>query len=191
MRQRAANTFQICLETLHPDFQHLTDAMDTLWSSAVYETSTPSLIRCTKYGQRATDYVTLITERNMNSQRGSLARATLNVILIWLLWKGLMLLLFLLSVSLIVDIAVSTVVSEDDGYEGATMRAVRVIELHLIRLIMTILTEIWSNVKATLMACTWSRTVQNVFHSASRLEVRMSVLEARQSQSIRRHEILA
>lgn len=65
-----------------------------------------------------------------------------------------MVLFSFLFASLIVDIAVSTVVSGNDGYEGAMIRAVRVIELHLIRLIMTILFEIWSNIRTTLMACT-------------------------------------
>jgi len=65
-----------------------------------------------------------------------------------------MLLFCFLFASLIVDIAVSTVVSENDGYEGAMMRAVRVIELHLVRLIVTILIEIWSNVSTIWMACT-------------------------------------
>ena len=178
-RQKASNTSQMCLETLDLDFEHLTAAMDTSWSCAVYETSTPSHIGCTKYGQKATDHMTLVTERNIDSQGASLARATVNIVLIWLRWKGLMLLLFFLSASFIVDIAVSTVVSRDDGYVSPLMRAVRLIEVHSIRLIMAILIEIWSNVGTTLMACIRYRMVQSVLHSASRLEVRMCMLEAR------------
>lgn len=77
-----------------------------------------------------------------------------------------MLLLFFLSASLISDIAVSILVSADGGYESA-MRVVRLIELHLIRLIMAILIELGSIVRATLMACVWSRTMRSLLHSAS------------------------
>jgi hypothetical protein len=149
--------------------------MDTPWSCAVDETFALSHIGCTKYTQKAGDHVTLPTERNIDSRKGLLARTIVNI---WLLWKGLMLLLFFLSASLIVDIAVSTMVSGDDGYEGA-MRAVRLVELHLIRLIMAVLIEIWSNVRTTLMACTWPPTVQSFSHFASRWEARTSVLAAR------------
>jgi hypothetical protein len=152
--------------------------MDTPWSCAVDETLTLSHIGCTKYTQKAGDHVTFPTERNIDSRKGLLARTIVSIILIWLLWKGLMLLLFFLSASLIVDIAVSTMVSGDDGYEGA-MRAVRLVELHLIRLIMAVLIEIWSNVRTTLMACTWPPTVQSFSHFASRWEARTSVLAAR------------
>lgn len=144
----------MCLETLDPDCQHPAATMDTLWSYAVYETCTPSRIGCTRYAQQDTDTVTPLTKRNVDSQGAFLARATVNIVLMWLLWKGLMLLFCFLFASLIVDIAVSTVVSENDGYEGAMMRAVRVIELHLVRLIVTILIEIWSNVSTIWMACT-------------------------------------
>jgi hypothetical protein len=152
--------------------------MDTPWSCAVDETFALSHIGCTKYTQKAGDHVTFPTERNIDSRKGLLARTIVSIILIWLLWKGLMLLLFFLSASLIVDIAVSTMVSGDDGYEGA-MRAVRLVELHLIRLIMAVLIEIWSNVRTTLMACTWPPTVQSFSHFASRWEARTSVLAAR------------
>jgi hypothetical protein len=152
--------------------------MDTPWSCAVDETFALSHIGCTKYTQKAADQVTLPMERNIDSRKGLLARTTVNIVLIWLLWKWLMLLLFFLSASLIVDIAVSTMVSGDDGYEGA-MRAVRLIELHLIRLIMAVLIEFLSNVRTTLMACTWPPTVQSFSHFASRWEARTSVLAAR------------
>jgi hypothetical protein len=78
----------------------------------------------------------------------------MNVILIWLFWKGIMLLLFLLTTSLVVDIAASTVVAEGNGYEGIT-RAARLAELHIIWLIMAILAECWRIVSTTLMACTF------------------------------------
>jgi hypothetical protein len=167
MRQRASNTFRTCyLATLDSDSQHLTAGMDDWWSCAVYEIFTPSHNGCNEYGHKATDHVTLLTERNIDSQGNFLARATVNIVLICLLWKGLMLLLFFLSASLISDIAVSILVSADGGYESA-MRVVRLIELHLIRLIMAILIELGSIVRATLMACVWSRTMRSLLHSAS------------------------
>jgi hypothetical protein len=164
--------------TLDRDLQHLTAAMDTPWSCAVDETLTLSHIGCTKYTQKAADQVTLPIERNIDSRKGLLARTTVNIVLIWLLWKGLMLLLFFWSALLIVDIAVSTMVSGNDGYDGA-MRAVRLIQLHLIRLIMAVLIEFLSNVRTTLMACTCPSTVQSFSHFASRWEARTSVLAAR------------
>jgi hypothetical protein len=166
------------VSTLDRDLQHLTAAMDTPWPCAVDETFILSHIGCTKYTQKAADHVTPLIERNIDSRKGLLARTTVNIVLIWLLWKWLMLLLFFLSASLIVDIAVSTMVSGDDGYEGA-MRAVRLIELHLIRLIMAVLIEFLSNVRTTLMACTCPSTVQSFSHFASRWEARTSVLAAR------------
>lgn len=166
------------VETLDHGLQHLPATKDTPWSCAVCETFTLSHIGCKKYGQKAADHVTRPTERNNYSRKGLLAQITLNIILIWLLWKGLMLLFFLLSASLVVDIAVSTMVSGDDGYEGVT-RAVKLIQLHLIRLIMAVFIEIWSNARTAFMACTWPPTVQSLLHLASRWDARTSAIASR------------
>lgn len=128
--------------------------MTTLSSREVSDTFMSTRTTRMRYRQRVKDYLTLSTERNIGTERAFLARATMNIILLWLFWKGIMLLLFLFTTSLIADIVVSTVVSEKDGYEGIT-RAVRLAQLHLIWLIMAILAEFWGMVRTTLMACTF------------------------------------
>lgn len=105
-----------------------------------------------RYKRRVKDYLRLSTERNIGTGKTFLARATINIIVLWLFWKGVMLLLFLFTTSIIADIVVSTVISEEGGYEGIT-RAVRLAQLHLIWLIMAILGEIWGMVRTPLMAC--------------------------------------
>ena len=107
-----------------------------------------------RYRQRVKGYLRLSTERDIGTERAFLARVTMNIILLWLFWKGIMLLLFLFTTSLIADIIVSTTVSEEDGYEGI-MRAVRLAQLHLIWLIIAILGEVWGMVRTPLMACTF------------------------------------
>lgn len=104
-----------------------------------------------------------------------------HIILTLLLWKGLMLLLFFLSVSLAADIAVSTTRTADRSYESA-VRAVRLAELHLIRLVVVISNEIWSNVVA--MTSSWLLIAQNLMLFTSTWEVKMSVLESLRSQSM-------
>ena len=130
-----------------------------------------------KYGQGATDYARFPTELDTDSQRTFLTQATVNFILIWLLWKGLMLLLFFFSMLLIVDIAVNTVAPKDGSCERF-IRAVRLAELYLIRLIMTILTEIVNNIRLILMSFTCSPKVQNLLHGTSGLGIKISGLEA-------------
>lgn len=105
-----------------------------------------------RYRQGVKDYLGLSTERNIGTEKPFLARATMNIILLWLFWKGLMLLLFLFTTSIIADIVVSTVVSGEDGFEAFT-RGVRLAQFHLIWLIMAILGELWGMVRTSLMAC--------------------------------------
>lgn len=136
------------------NISHPTAQMTTKRSRGVYDTFMSTHITRMRCRQRIQDHLTLLTKRDIATQKAFLTRATMNVILIWLFWEGIMLLLFLLTTSLIVDIAASTVVSEGDGYEAIT-RAVRLAELHLIWLIMAILAEIWGIVCTTLMACTF------------------------------------
>ena len=136
------------------DTSHLIAEMTTLSSREVYNTLMSTRTTHMRYRQRVKDYLRLSTERNIGTERAFLARATMNIILLWLFWKGIMLLLFLFTTSLIADIIVSTTVSEGDGYEGI-MRAVRLAQLHLIWLIMAILGEIWGMVRTPLVACTF------------------------------------
>ena len=135
------------------DTSHLIAEMTTLLSREVYDTFMSTRTTRMRYRQGVKDYLRLSTERNISTERAFLARATINIILLWLFWKGIMLLLFLFTMSLIADIIVSTVVSGEDGYEGIT-GAVRLAQLHLIWLIMAILAEFWRMVRTALMACT-------------------------------------
>lgn len=163
--------------TFHPDFQHRIAGVGIPWSCVVYDTVTTPHNERMKYGQRATDYARSPTELDTGSQRTFLTQATVNFILIWLLWKGLMLLLFFFSMLLIVDIAVNTVAPKDDSCKRL-IRAVRLAELYLIRLIMAILTEIVNNIRLLLMSCTCSPKVQDLLHGTSGLGIKISGLEA-------------
>ena len=136
------------------DTSHLIAGMTTLSSREVYSTFMSTQTTYMRYRQRVKGFLRLSTERDIGTERAFLARATMNIILLGLFWKGIMLLLFLFTTSLIADIIVSTTVSEEDGYEGI-MRAVRLAQLHLIWLIMAILGEIWGMVRTLLMACTF------------------------------------
>lgn len=146
--------FQMGVGAHDHDISHPTAQLTTKCSRGVYDTFIFTHFTRMRFRQRIQDHLTLSTKRDIATHKAFLIRATINVILIWLFWKGIMLLLFLLTTSLIVDIAASTVVSEGNGYEGIT-RAVRLAELHLIRLIMAILAEFWGIVCTTLMACTF------------------------------------
>ena len=136
------------------DSSHPTAQVTTKWSRDVYDTFMSTHFTRMRYRQRVQDHLTLSTERHIATQKAFLTRATMTVILIWLFWKGVMLLLFLLTTSFIVDIAVSTVIYEEGGYEDIT-GVVRLAEFHLIWLIMAILVESWRIFRATLMASTF------------------------------------
>lgn len=134
------------------DTSHLIAKMTTSSSREVYNAFMSTRTTRLRHRQGVKDSLRLSTERIIGTERTLLAQATTKIILLWLLWKGIMLLLFLFTTSIIADIVVSTVVSGEDGYEGIR-RAVKLAQFHLIWLIMAILGELWGMVRTPLMAC--------------------------------------